>query len=216
MVKFYDTNALLLKMEGLFSEEEFFAISSISLAELEKIKTAAGKDQNIKYSARRLLHLLDEHKDSYDVHIFTNDMLVPIAERALPLNDDMKILATALNYDKTRHPDDTVFVTNDLCLKNIANLFFGDDSIESVSEDLDLYQGFAEVTLNDEQMTDFYSNLGRNTFNLYINQYLIIHDKDGAIVDKLCWTGEGYRQIGYYNFNSEQFGEIKPKRGDIY
>ena len=40
MVKFYDTNALLLKMEGLF--DEFFAISSVSLSELEKIKTSAG------------------------------------------------------------------------------------------------------------------------------------------------------------------------------
>ena len=48
MVKFYDTNALLLKMESLF--EEHFAISSVSLSELEKIKTSAGKDQNIKYS----------------------------------------------------------------------------------------------------------------------------------------------------------------------
>ena len=41
MVKFYDTNALLLKMESLF--EEHFAISSVSLSELEKIKTSAGK-----------------------------------------------------------------------------------------------------------------------------------------------------------------------------
>ena len=147
MVKFYDTNALLLKMESLF--EEHFAISSVSLSELEKIKTSAGKDQNIKYSARRLLHLLDIHKGSYDVHIFNNNMLTPIANKALPFNDDLRILATAIDYDNTCHPDDTVFVTNDLGLKNIANLFFGEDSIESVSEDLDPYTGYADVTLND-------------------------------------------------------------------
>ena len=214
MVKFYDTNALLLKMESLF--EEHFAISSVSLSELEKIKTSAGKDQNIKYSARRLLHLLDIHKGSYDVHIFNNNMLTPIANKALPFNDDLRILATAIDYDNTCHPDDTVFVTNDLSLKNIANLFFGEDSIESVSEDLDPYTGYADVTLNDKQMEDFYSNLNNNMFNLYTNQYLIVRDKDGQIVDKLCWTGEGYRPIGYYNFNSEQFGDIKPMRGDVY
>ena len=214
MVKFYDTNALLLKMESLF--EEHFAISSVSLSELEKIKTSAGKDQNIKYSARRLLHLLDIHRGSYDVHIFNNNMLTPIVNKALPFNDDLRILATAIDYDNTCHPDDTVFVTNDLSLKNIANLFFGEDSIESVSEDLDPYTGYADVTLNDKQMEDFYSNLNKNMFNLYTNQYLIIRDKDGQIVDKLCWTGEGYRPIGYYNFNSEQFGDIKPMRGDVY
>ena len=214
MVKFYDTNALLLKMESLF--EEHFAISSVSLSELEKIKTSAGKDQNIKYSARRLLHLLDIHRGSYDVHIFNNNMLTPIVNKALPFNDDLRILATAIDYDNTCHPDDTVFVTNDLSLKNIANLFFGEDSIESVSEDLDPYTGYADVTLNDKQMEDFYSNLNKNMFNLYTNQYLIIRDKDEQIVDKLCWTGEGYRPIGYYNFNSEQFGDIKPMRGDVY
>lgn len=214
MVKFYDTNALLLKMEGLF--DEFFAISSVSLSELEKIKTSAGKDPNIKYSARRLLHLLDTHRGSYDVHIFTNNMLRPIADKALPFNDDLRILATAIDYDNTRHPDETIFVTNDLSLKNIANLFFGEDSIESVSEDLDPYKGFADIVLNDEQMTELYSNLNTNMFNLNVNQYLIVRDSSGQIVDKLCWTGEGHRPIGYYNFNSEQFGDIKPKKGDVY
>ena len=214
MVKFYDTNALLLKMEGLF--DEFFAISSVSLSELEKIKTSAGKDPNIKYSARRLLHLLDTHRGSYDVHIFTNNMLRPIADKALPFNDDLRILATAIDYDNTRHPDETIFVTNDLSLKNIANLFFGEDSIESVSEDLDPYKGFADIVLNDEQMTELYSNLNNNMFNLNVNQYLIVRDSSGQVVDKLCWTGEGHRPIGYYNFNSEQFGDIKPKKGDVY
>ena len=214
MVKFYDTNALLLKMEGLF--DEFFAISSVSLSELEKIKTSAGKDPNIKYSARRLLHLLDTHRGSYDVHIFTNNMLRPIADKALPFNDDLRILATAIDYDNTRHPDETIFVTNDLSLKNIANLFFGEDSIESVSEDLDPYKGFADIVLNDEQMTELYSNLNNNIFNLNVNQYLIVRDSSGQVVDKLCWTGEGHRPIGYYNFNSEQFGDIKPKKGDVY
>lgn len=214
MIKFYDTNAMLLKMDELF--EEHFAISSISLSELEKIKTSAGKDPNTKYSARRLLHLLDSNRGRYDVHIFNNDMLKAIAAKALPFTDDMRILATAIDYDNTCHPDDTVFVTNDLALKNIANLFFGEDSIESVPEELDTYTGFADITLNDEQMADFYSNPHENMFNLHINQYLLIRDSSGQIVDKVCWTGEGHRPIGYYNFNSEQFGDIKPKKGDVY
>ena len=143
-------------------------------------------------------------------------MLRPIADKALPFNDDLRILATAIDYDNTRHPDETIFVTNDLSLKNIANLFFGEDSIESVSEDLDPYKGFADIVLNDEQMTELYSNLNNNIFNLNVNQYLIVRDSSGQVVDKLCWTGEGHRPIGYYNFNSEQFGDIKPKKGDVY
>jgi len=47
----------------------------------------------------------------------------------------MKILATAIDYDTNVHPDETIFVTNDLALKAIANLFFGDKMLESVDEE---------------------------------------------------------------------------------
>ena len=46
--------------------------------------------------------------------------------------NDMKILACAYFYDTYVHPDETVFVTNDLALQTIANLYFGEDSITSV------------------------------------------------------------------------------------
>ena len=141
--KFYDTCSLLLKVDTLLEEQDPIVISSITLNELENIKTSANKDADIKYAARRLLHLLSEHPEAYEVHIFNMNMLDPIAERALAITDDTKILATAIDYDRTRHPDETVFVTNDLALFNIANLFFGSDSIERVNEnDEDDYDGY--------------------------------------------------------------------------
>ena len=36
------------------------------------------------------------------------------------------------------------------------------------------------------------------------------------MVDTLCWTGEGYRHLNYKNFNSRQFGDVRPYKGDIY
>ena len=215
--KFYDTCSLLIKADSLFKDEQdTIVISSISLEELENIKTSGSKDEDTKMRARHLLRVLDENPDKYEIWIFKEPMLKPIEEKGFSISNDMRILATAIDYDNTRHPDETIFVTNDLSLKNIANLFFGEDSIESVSEDLDPYKGFADIVLNDEQMTELYSNLNENMFNLNVNQYLIVRDSSGQVVDKLCWTGEGHRPIGYYNFNSEQFGDIKPKKGDVY
>ena len=75
MTKFYDTSSLLLKGTDLFTTEEKFAISSITLKELENIKTSANKDPEIKFAARRLLASLDEHSGEYDVHIFSMNML---------------------------------------------------------------------------------------------------------------------------------------------
>ena len=213
--KFYDTCSLLLKVDTLFKDEEKIAISSITLQELEDIKTSNSKDIDIKYAARRLLHVLDEHRNCYDIHIFKNEMMAPIIEKGLPIqSNDMKILATAIDYDNKVHPDETIFVTNDLALKNIANLFFGDGVIESVKEDEDNYTGYIDEQLSNNQMEQFYSYPNNNFFNSYINQYIIIRDQNNQIVDKKLWDGTGYRAISYDSFDSKQFGRIKPI--DIY
>lgn len=168
---FYDTCSLLLKLDSLFNEDEPpFAISSITLNELEEIKTDNRRDPDVKYAARKLLHLLDEHRGEYDIHIFTENMLDPIKEKQLSITNDIKILATAFDYDNNIHPDETVFVTNDLALKEIANLFFGDGCIESVDEDFDDdYNGYKEVYMDNDEMEYFYSNPSENIYELYDN-----------------------------------------------
>ena len=119
--KFYDTCSLLLKANHLFDEEN---------------KTASNKDAEIKYSARQLLKLLNENPSLYEIWIFKEDMLKPFIEKGFNhINNDLKILASAFDYDCYKHPDETVFVTNDLSLKAIANCFFGADSIQSVDEE---------------------------------------------------------------------------------
>lgn len=215
--KFYDTCSLLLKVDTLFEEENPIVISSITLNELENIKTSFNKDPDVKYAARRLLHMLAEHPEAYEVHIFNMNMLDAITEKALSITDDTKILATAIDYDRNCHPDETVFVTNDLALYHIANLFFPDDAIESVNEeDEDDYDGFLEITLNDDEMVNFYSNQSNNLFDLKINEYLLVYNESHDLVDTLCWTGDRYRHLNYKNFNSRHFGEVRPFKGDIY
>ena len=142
MTKFYDTSSLLIKGASVFDTEEKFAISSITLKELEYIKTAANKDPEIKGAARNLQAALEQHVGSYDVHIFTMNMLEPIIEKDLPINDDTKILACAFDYNNKIDVDDTYFITNDLSLKHIANLFFGDGMIYSVVTQND-YSGYS-------------------------------------------------------------------------
>lgn len=53
MTKIYDTSSLLLVADDIFDkQEEKIVITSITLKELERIKTSANKDSNIKYAAR--------------------------------------------------------------------------------------------------------------------------------------------------------------------
>lgn len=216
--KFYDTCSLLMVVDNLFQDEEesIPVISTITLNELENIKTSTNKDADIKYSARKLLHKLNENLDKCIIYIFNNEDLKPIEEKNLPVNNDTQILANAIAF-KVCYPDDEViFITNDLSLKMMAKIFFY-DKVNSINEDfLDTYSGYYEISMNNEMLIDFYSNQEENMFNLLPNQYLIIKDDDSQIIDKRCWTGNDYRPITYGNFDSKWFGKVKPMKDDIY
>ena len=96
--KFYDTSSLLIdayKLEG-----KNIIISSISLVELEEIKQS-NKDAQTKYAARQVLRTFENNPETYQVWIFMIDMLEPITKMGLPISNDTKILATAIDYEKT-------------------------------------------------------------------------------------------------------------------
>ncbi len=208
MINFYDTCSLLLQADNLFEVNEQVAISSITLEELENIKTSTKKDADTKYQARKLLQTITEHWGELDVHIFTEDMLAPIEQKQLTITNDMKILATALDYNKRN--EQVLFITNDVSLHAIAELFFDEEQIASVSEEEDDYTGYIAVQLNDQEMEEFYSFPENNHFDAYINEYIIIYNQQGQIVDRKMWTGDGYRNINFETFDSKHFGRIKP------
>ena len=213
--KFYDTSSLLLKAANLFEiQEERLIISSITLTELEDIKSSTTKDPDIKFAARRLLDLFTEHPDYYTVHVFNMDMLIPITDKALPVNNDTKILATALDYYNNYH--NIQFITNDLALMHMSYLFFNKEEVDLIKEEQDDYDGYLEICMSEQDMVDFYSQPNSNIYNLQTNQYIIIKNDENSIVDTLCWTGEQYRNLTYKTFSSRCLGDVKPYKGDIY
>lgn len=215
---FYDTSSLILNADNLFETKGKIVISSITLSELENIKTQ-NRDIEIKQIVQRLATILDQNRDKYETYIYKTYMLNPIEEADLEINNDAKILACAFDYDKNVHPDETYFVTNDLSLSNIANLFFGKDCILK-AEDLekDTYTGYKEIKMSENELANFYEDMhiGINKYNLITNEYIIIKDIYDNIVDQYCWDGSNYRKVKYSAFKSKWFGEVKPFRGDIY
>lgn len=213
-IKFYDTSALLEGLEDVFKEE--FVISSITLKELENIKTSAHKDAHQKYQVRKLLQLLINNQDKYFVWIYNNEMLAPIEEKNLPITNDMYILATALDYEKKCRPDEVIFTTKDIAQYNLANLFFGQDSIEYyIKPEPVSYDGYVEIVMDDEELAELYTS-HKNIYNIPINGYLIIKNTNNEIVDQLCWTGDTFRPVGYTDIKSMQFGKIKAYKDDVY
>lgn len=215
--KFYDTCSLLKNAEHMFQEEDVkVVVSSITLEEMENIKTASNKDSNVKYEARRALRILEEYYGNYDIVLFDASIQKIVEENNLPLTNDSKIIACALYFKETHSDDEVIFITNDLSCKHIAHLFFK-NNVESIIEEQHDYDGYKEVYLDENEMSEFYSNMDKNLYDLFINQYLLVYSKDsGECVDQLCWTGDGYRHIVYDTFNSMHFGNVKPMKGDMY
>jgi predicted ribonuclease YlaK len=161
----------LLNTNHLFEDEtKKVVISSITLQELEEIKTSKYKDEDLKQQARRLLRELEKHADEYEVYVYIPLMGTPFEIKGFQITNDIKILASAVDYDRRMHPDETVFITNDLALKQIANLFFGEDSIYSINEEIiDNYAGYEEIVLGDSALAEFYENPHSNVFDLLQN-----------------------------------------------
>ena len=53
--EFYDTCSLLLKSNNIWDTEATIVISTITLDELENIKTATNKDPDVKFAARKVV-----------------------------------------------------------------------------------------------------------------------------------------------------------------
>lgn len=214
--KFYDTCSLLLKANHLWDEDCHIVLSSITLEELEHIKTSINKDPDVKFAARKLIKELDEHYGEYSVVFWNNELMLELTDKSLPVTNDSKIIICAVNwFNKLQPGDQMTFITNDICCKQIAHLVLQCD-IESIAEDAYNYDGYKEVVMDDDEMAEFYSNPTTNIYELYINEYIIVKDKEGNIVDKLCWTGEGYRHLTYNSFKSDHFGTVRPMKDDVY
>lgn len=188
--------------------DENFYISSITLHELEHIKINKNKDEEIRYKARKLAHLLDDNFDKYTVVVYNLEISDYITNQ-LRLDADIpdnQIVGTAKYLSRN---NDIIFITNDICLKNIAR------SVElevcSVDESyIEEYKGYTVKIVTENEMAYFYEHLQENTFNLLVNEYLILKNENNEIVDTLKWTNDGYTTIRCKPFKSNMFGTLKP------
>jgi predicted ribonuclease YlaK len=204
-----------LKEAGhLFASDEFtLVITSITLEELENIKISSNKDADVKYAARKVLADLDENYGSFEIVLYNDLYGEKMLKDGISLSNDAKIISCARHFAATHPEDEVIFVTNDLICRHIASMYFKTEKIEEEEYD---YEGYKEVYLNNDEMTEFYTNQDKNLYDLHINEYLLVYNTDGECVDRLCWTGDGYRHLSYTNFNSRWFGEVKPMKGDVY
>ena len=73
------------------------------------------------------------------------------------------------------------------------------------------YLGFKEVTLSDEELALIYQKTPNYNLGCIENEYLVVHNKNGEIVDHFRWDGNQFVQVPYKQINSRFCGKVKPR-----
>lgn len=189
-VYFYDTNAILDLQDKAF--ENYFYISSVTLEELEHIKTSKNKDDEVKYLARKSLHLLDERMDSYECIVYDSHIEDIINNTSIEITPDSKIVACCY-YARKKLVNNLVFYTNDISCKMIAKQIFGlpvESSAAGNGQDEYIYKGYKEITGNTQYINQYMENIDLSQW--YINEYLIIRNTDDNSEKEMRFDGEKF------------------------
>ena len=212
---FYDTCALLDQGSFIFKSEQPFYISTITLKELEYIKSSASKDQDIKYKARKVISLLAQYEDRYRIILYENNWDEKLKQSTLlPENNDGRIILSALELQKKSGIEVNFFTTDYFCKRIAAAAGL---KIDYLSEDNTPYHGFVEINTSSEidledAYSKIYSSSHNNPFQLIQNQYLLLKDPKGNIIDHYKYDGETYLRVpDFYILESKQFGKTKSK-----
>lgn len=214
MTKFVDTNVLLSQVDQL-EKEDFFLLSSISITELEDIKTNRNKTDQTRFQARNVVRFLDKNPDKYKVIVYAPNIEYAIRS-TLDDTPDVKIIKCAKYAKETMGYQDLVFFSNDILARLIAKEYFSLNTSEMDGVEDDSYKGFLEVFPGPEAIAQIYEHPDQNQYSLIPNQYLIVKDYENNVIDKFCWTGSYYRNVESVRKTSKIFGSVHPMNGDIY
>ena len=227
--KFYDTNILLNHSE-LLEDLSDVVISTVTISELEDIKTSSHKDSETKFKARKAVRAIRDAVVNNQLLVKPVDnFILAIADKMdYEISNDIKIIASAYGYLNEQYKQnkdfDLTFYTDDiLCELTIVALLEEMESLElncptlkhemlsDDTENRDIYKGYKVVQTTDEQLAEVYAQDNcANIFDCIVNEYVIIKDNDDTVCDILKWTGENYVGLNTRPFKSRALGTIKP------
>lgn len=187
-MKFYDTNALLELQGDAFVN--VFMCSIKSFEELEHIKTSRNKDEETRYKARKIAHLLDENSDKYEAVVIDYNKYVDDIVNIFGLNpEDPDNIIVYTAWYKSKEIEDLIFVTNDICCKNIARNVFG-LKVESANKKEEIYKGYKIINGNTDEINSVMENIDFSDWHM--NEYLIIQNTDDNSEKEMRFDGENF------------------------
>lgn len=208
---FLDTSAVL---NGALKTYTNVYISPIILMELEAIKTAFNKSEEVKYQARQAVHniiiAVGLHYTSFSQHKINKmlrkySFLLPIPDHQLIC--EAELLGINLNTSIN-------FITSDGAqyllaqrLPHIHAIYHTGLVTDSEPE----YRGWSKYYPTDKQFNLLYSDPKINTLKCKTNEFAELY-QGSELKDVLFWDGNIYRPLKYKDIKNAYLGEtIKPR-----
>ena len=211
---FFDTCALIEMADELHKEEyRPFVISRVTLQELEKIKNAKDKSEELKIKVRKLIRALYHNEDQFIVAPHSNKF---------SLDNDEAIINDAFAYAADHRDTFFQFFTYDLNCYFLAKERF--TKLDNIIADYrehplakkDDYTGFkAFAPMNAEAENELYEYVLKNInfANLLENEYLIINCGNGK-KDYFKWRNNQFERVPFRTVESMHFGIFKPRNDE--
>lgn len=73
------------------------------------------------------------------------------------------------------------------------------------------YLGFKEIVLSDDELAKIYQKEPGYNLGCLVNEYLIVNDNDGNVVDSFRWNGEFFTRAPFKQISSRFIGKVKPR-----
>lgn len=208
-----DTSALL-HQAGLIDPKVDIAISTITIQELEHIKSN-DKDDKIKYKAREAVRsILTTGK--FETVMTDNKKIDKMLKKYSFLSDipDHRILCAAEIY-AIEHNIEVIFMTSDalqylfaLQMPHLDAVYpMGTEQAEKRDEE---WAGWGKYYPSDSDMALMYADPKMNILKCQTNEFAEIYEGSN-LKDVLTWTGQMYRPLKYKELKIDFLGQtIRP------
>ena len=182
---FLDTN-ILLKHLGKVEKLNKFYISSITLQELEDIKTSGKKSEDVRYAARRAVRWLNENESKYECILYSEVVSQP---RDDSYSNDCKIIQCCVEVIRNEN-EPVTFLTDDLLCKLIAQREFGVPVESWANSGEYIYKGYKEIAGTSDEINSYMINFNPDDWTL--NEYLIINNEDDGTTKEMRFDGSEF------------------------
>lgn len=170
----------------VLEKEDFFILSSVSIEELEDIKTNRNKDDDVKYRARKAVRFLNEHPEKYEVIVYRDYW------SEVPINNitaDQRIIICAL-HAQTDGQKDIIFCSDDILARLIAKNDFGLAVTGFNNQEEEIYKGYKIIEGYTNTINEYMSSVDNTEWN--VNEYLIIKNLDDLSTKEMRFDGEKF------------------------